>query len=30
MTGSHQDINQPETFEFDAGNLELADSFIAK
>ena len=30
MTGSRQDINQPETFEFDAGNLELADSFIAK
>ena len=30
MTGSHQDINQPETFEFDACNLELADSFIAK
>lgn len=30
MTGSPQDINQPETFEFDAGNLELADSFIAK
>ncbi len=30
MTGSHQDINQPETFEFDASNLELADSFIAK
>ena len=30
MTGFHQDINQPETFEFDAGNLELADSFIAK
>ena len=30
MISSHQDINQPETFEFDADNLELADSFIAK
>ena len=30
MIDSHQDINRPETFEFDAGNLELADSFIAK
>ena len=30
MTASHQDIDQPETFEFDAGNLKLADSFIAK
>ncbi len=30
MTGSHQDIDPPETFEFDAGNLELAKTFIAK
>ena len=30
MTGSHQDIDEPETFEFDAGNLELAKAFIAK
>ncbi len=30
MTGSHQEIDQPETFEFDADNLELAKTFIAK
>ena len=30
MTGSHQEVDQPETFEFDADNLELAKTFIAK